>query len=263
MKKILSCVLAIALVFSLMSMTVFAGRIVGNEGQGINNGVDTFDQKSDSQQDVSVNFNVSAGNTNEGTAGETTLIHRYAIDITYATLMFDLTQTKTTITIDDDEELVYQVWDVNEYEYVECIKNDAGEYVTVEDAQAAATDPSTTDTETTAGTLTIENAFYVTNHSDLDVQYRAVLTNSQVANIEFDFNDGTNEFAQDGDTVTVNFTTIGAVKYGDGAAKDSPKYALNANPVSSWNETINALQPAAGTSTHIVGNIVITVKPAA
>ena len=130
-------------------------------------------------------------------------------------------------------------------------------------AIANATDPSTTETETTAGTLTVENSFYVTNHSDLDVNYSAVLTNDQVANIVFDFNDGTNEFAQADGKVTVDFTKIDGVKAGAGVANDGAKYALNANPVSSWNETINALQPTAGTSTQIVGNIVITVKPAA
>lgn len=283
MKKFLSCVLAMALVFSLMSMTVFAATydypaggkvtapgdydVIGTHGTpDVNDGADvgSFTQGSLSS-DINVNFNVSDNNGNTGAAGNNTIVHKYAIDITYAELIFDLTKTQTTVTVDGTPETVYQVWDVNTHTYVECYWDEAtAKYKTIADAIA---DPSVEVTTEIVEPLTVENAFKVTNHSDLGVTYAVSLTNEKSANLKFKFtyNDGIQdqEIDEVAGVVTVSDTDIDAVLSGT-AAVDSPVYALTVSPATGdWNDTINALHPAAGTATFKVASITITVKPAA
>ena len=98
MKKALSLVLAIMMVFAL-STTTFAANLVGTHGagkgtNGIDDGVETFD---DTTSTPAANIDITAVT---GAVG-----HRYAVDIEYVTMQVQITGSDL-------------VWDVNNLEYV-------------------------------------------------------------------------------------------------------------------------------------------------
>ena len=114
--------------------------------------------------------------------------------------------------------------------------------------------------------MTVEDAFYVTNHSDLDVNYAAALTNGNSDVIKFTFVSNTDGEAsvEGGATVNIGATTISKVAAGAEDPTTSTVWDLQVDPATdSWTDAINQFQPAAGTSTTTVATIVITVKPGA
>ena len=145
MKKLISCLLAVLLVCSLMSMTVFAADttypIVGNQSAGINGGVDdsfspTVPSQGNGQHDITVNFGQTTdneGNTSDTTTpGASTIIHRYAVDVTYGSFLLDLTNLNfgdgdNGLLDEDEERTYYMVWNVNSHKYELCTE-DQGVY---------------------------------------------------------------------------------------------------------------------------------------
>ena len=293
MKKFLSCVLAMALVFSLMSVTVFAGDaklpvagagqydVIGTQGDttdtsiSYQDGVTDFDNKTVGA-DVGVNFGTTT--TTDPDSGETTttvntnnvIEHRYAIDILYKELVFDLTKLTPTEVIPDPEnpeetvERTYKfVWDVTQHTYVmvEVIDGVPGEVVDPNDQ----TNDALTDAE-----VTIEGAFQVINHSDLVVNYSAAIAVSNDYASVLDLSIGTKG------TVNVPTTEIRACVAtmvdddGDpltaptweaGTEQPGTAHTIIATPDADWATTISALAVAgvAGTAQVTVGSITITV----
>lgn len=128
MKKLFALVLAVVMICA-MSTSVFAERVVGGS-----DGVAAFDPK-----DSSANLAISA------TIGDTN--HRYAIDIEFPTMTFEVAGSNLT-------------WDVNKLEYV--------------------TTGSTTLTDKTFNIT-------ITNYSDLSVWYKVAITdNDNTDGVEVD-----------------------------------------------------------------------------
>lgn len=235
MKKFLSCVLAIALVFSLMSMTVFAAttkNVVGTHGvnNALKDGVTSPDGNTNA--DVTVSF---VGNST-GEDGKT-IENRYAIDITYNDLIIDLSD----ITLSNSALAKKIVWDVNNHYYVPA---DADDKVVEDDTGNAP--------------LTIE-AFQITNHSDLPINYTAsyaaeantsalsvvlshAATQVPVASATAGTYDATTPVA--GTATTGTWETLTATPAGTGAT---------------WLDTVNALSAAGVATDAKIGTITVTI----
>ena len=191
MKKLISCLLAVLLVCSVMSMNVFADNtpVVGNHGgNDINNGVNEEDfpgtnPNGSSSADVTVNFGQttdSNGTTNNpGDDNNSVIVHKYAVDITYGSFLLDLTNlqlgkdTNGTDGIQDDEKL-YMVWDVNTHKYVLCFATtDAEGVITYTPADIGGQNDATTEDDVAADILQtpvkLPGYVTITNHSDLSV----------------------------------------------------------------------------------------------
>ena len=164
MKKFLSIFLAVAFVFSAMCMSVLAAsltgkqHVVGSQGESdsIDNGVSSWTENDlkNNKADITVSFN----DKEESTNGSTSTIHnRYAIDITYGSLIIDLTNIKATAANSTAEKIEF-VWDVNKHMYVPCTTTNG-------------TVTTTTPDENEKYEIVIENAFSITNHSDLEIYY--------------------------------------------------------------------------------------------
>lgn len=280
MKKILSCVLAIALVFSLMSMTVFAGEdhptdpslvtgtqynVIGTQGDRANasdshdDGVTSFVEKGVTG-DLNVSFvyeteeDVVGGGTT--TVEHNILEHRYAIDIVYKDLLLDLGQLTTTTIIkegDVEEEITVKfVWDVNKHAYV-MVNTDTNEIVNDGDT-------TTNDVATAADEVVLADAFYIVNHSDKDINYTAnitVNTYEDVLNLGIDTAN-----ARDLTTQTIARCTVDASGVSSGAINDDGATAhdIIATPDVDWATTISSLAASAATKVK-VGTIEIRVVP--
>ncbi len=150
MKKFLSIFLAVAFVFAAMCLSVSAAaeHVIGSQGEtspgGVGNGVTSWSESNvqNNEQDITINF--------ESRNGQSIIENRYAIDITYSELIVDLSN------IEENNNITYQ-WDVNKHVYI----------------------PSANEDTVNNSTITIENAFYITNHSDLEIYYTPILTNNQ------------------------------------------------------------------------------------
>ena len=286
MKKFLSCVLALALVFSLMSMTVFAGdelhpnlqdpssntvagdtpyQVVGTQGDKAgtstshNDGVTSFVEKGVTG-DLNVSFVYETEEDVEG-GGTTTverniLEHRYAIDIVYKDLLLDLGQlTTTTIVKEGDvtEEITVKfVWDVNKHAYV-MVNTETNEIVNDGDT-------NTEDTVTAADEVVLADAFYIVNHSDKDIDYTAHIAVSDyeaVLNLGIDTAN-----ARDLATTTIARCTVDASGVSSGAINNDGATAhdIIATPDVDWATTISSLAASAQAKVK-VGTIEIKVVP--
>ena len=165
MKKFLSIFLAVAFVFSAMCMSVLADKthpgadaivageqywVVGQQGKddSLDNGV--TDPSGNTSANITVNFN---DHQNGNADPESTIHNRYAIDITYGSLIIDLTNI-TAVDGNNATDTIEFVWDVNKHMYVP-YNSETG----------VATNPVET------YEIVINEAFYLTNHSDLEIYY--------------------------------------------------------------------------------------------
>ena len=273
MKKILSCVLAIALVFSLMSMTVFAveadvvdttpsqdNNVIGTHGgpNGLANGVDSFPNTTGGA-DITVNFNDDDPNDTDGD-GETdsTITNKYAIDITYAELVIDLTD------IPSEQEVIVNgvptpvtvnyVWSVDDHIYVAQYTDNADNVVTP-DTTVANTNP-----------ITIANAFMITNHSDLAIWYAPALNldANKVQSMNMYFTNDTTEVTTGNFMIRKatagTFNEDGSVKT-PGAEADGKYHNIVARPTTDWVITINNMTAAAVANGDVIASLVVTFSP--
>ena len=282
MKKFLSCVLALALVFSLMSMTVFAGDaklpdgtnvtaagqydVIGTHGDKADtstshdDGVTSFVEKGVTG-DLNVSFVYETEEDVEG-GGTTTvehniLEHRYAIDIVYKDLILDLGQLTTTTIVKEgnvtEEITVKFVWDVNAHAYV-MVNTKTNEIVNDGDI-------NTEDAVTAKDEVVLEKAFYIVNHSDKDIDYTASITVSDyedVLKLGIDTANATNLA-----TTTIDRCTVDASGVSSGAINedgDVEAHDIIATPVTDWATTISSLAASAQTKVK-VGTIEIKVVP--
>lgn len=277
MKKLISCLLAVLLVCSLMSMNVFAAtttttpgttNAVGTrpeENGDFNDGVTDFED-TDIKADVGVSFGETTTTDPETgesvTTGKNVLEHRYAIDIVYKALIFDLSdlnqQTVTTQDPNAAQEKEYRfVWDVTNHTYVMVEVIDGELQETPVDPE----DPAFTDTA-----IEITDAFQVINHSDLPVEYSAgIEVSSQYESV---LNLG---IASAGETTlgtqTINAcqatatTENGVTTWTPATQQEGDAYTIYATPDNNWAETIGALVVAGQLATQnvTIGSLTITV----
>lgn len=281
MKKFLSCVLAMALVFSLMSVTVFAGtrhpddpaavvggtyNVIGTQGDraGASNsyedGVTSFAEKGVTG-DLNVSFVYKTEEDVEG--GGTTSVehnileHRYAIDIVYKDLLLDLGQLTTTKIIKEgnvEKEITVKfVWDVNKHAYV-MVNTETKEIVNDGDT-------TTNDAVTATDEVVLEDAFYIVNHSDKDINYTANIAVDTYENV-LDLGIDTAN-ARDLARQTIARCTVDASGVSSGAINNDGATAhdIIATPDNDWAKTISSLAASAQTKVK-VGTIEIKVVPA-
>ena len=270
MKKLISCLLAVLLVCSLMSMSVFAKteRPVGGNEDKITDGWDApannngfTNNEGTGNQDITVNFNGNNstdvdGNGNGNSTG--TIINKYSIDITYANLVIDLTDIPNAAKNENNEvignaEIVY-VWDVNQHVYVKQYTDAEGNPITTPADVAAHKDP-----------VTIKNAFMITNHSDLAIGYTPKINKGENAKeMEITFSDAEGT-ANTTKNYMINKAIAGSVTAdGDvtpGSATNGKYHDILATPTTDWVVTINALSNAFVTDGAVIASIAITFTP--
>jgi hypothetical protein len=279
MKKFLSCVLALALVFSLMSVTVFATdshpttnhdgtagsfAVVGTHGQNnnLNDGVGFNDASGSGTSDITVNFNgqVDGDGDNQGGGNggtNSTIINKYAIDITYKALVIDLTEIPNDKQITTTSGRTYTVtttytWDVNKYVYVPVVTTEPA----VEDEDEAEVEAATVLTDP----ITIADAYYITNHSDLPVYYKSALTNTYDTSMTMTLKN-TDDDAETGagfymvDRATAG-TYVSDTNITPGSARKGKTHYIEAAPVTDWLTTINELASTVSNG-DAVGSITI------
>lgn len=240
MKKFLSCVLAMALVLSLMSTTVFADdtkNVVGTFGGGdIDDGLTSFTDENvaNNTHEITVNFTASTDNGGQQTG--TTMEDRYAIDITYSDLVIDLTQMKTNVETDEYLDVKY-IWDVNIHEYV--IIDGEGNTITKDDNSGD------------VNTAIQINAFMITNHSSKPIYYKGELVNEVSSCMNMDF-ESTNIKNQE-----VGRATVGSATYG-------PQEVIAASPLAdeTWLDAINGLLDSGKQTGSTIGSITVTFSMA-
>ncbi len=290
MKKVLSIALALALVLSVMSVSVFAADngthptvkdgsvhngdagsywLVGQQGNSdsIDNGKTKDDftpGKADSY--ITINFNKKdEGNTDipgaddgDNIGGGDAIEDRYAIDIEYWDLVIDLTDIPNVVlTTDKDGDGEVDVGDT--VTIVTKVWNvNAHRYDNKEEEKSVETDEEAenlneglTD-DTDAAPITID-AFQVTNHSSLSIWYHSELQTLAKA-------DEALNLKLDQDKVLLEVTRATAPVDGaeTGTATHGSVHKLTAEPAATWVEAINAL---AGNN-YVTGSIIgsITVK---
>lgn len=240
MKKLISCLLAVLLVCSLMSMSVFAADttspIVGNKNNGLDGGVgeeDISNPNNPSSYPINVNFGQTTNPDGTTTpkdpsdssgSDDSIIVHRYAVDITYGDLTLDLTNLdlKSTTTTTDPEsgevtsgEVKYcMVWDVNAHRYVLCTDDGDGTYTEVTempkiegdaDGDGTVEDDETIDVIKTPYDL--NGTIYITNHSDLSVYTKLTLKdNNHGSGISWKITDtqDSNKFINGNNTITAD-----------------------------------------------------------
>lgn len=272
MKKILSIILASAMLIALMSTTVLAGEeplpgdqnviagkeywVVGTQGEGpagINNGVTT--PSGSATANIKINFNTGDNTTGTGNGGSTgdAIEDRYAVDIVYGELFFDLTKiTMPTVDPADTGVTKYKfVWDVNTYEYKYVGVNGSGAIVDDAPASAAPSDPW------------MINAFKIINHSSMPIKYTPTLTNN-VSGTKM-------SLTLSGDGVAVNLERVLAQADVDLANRkpvEGSMHTLTAAPAGGehWLSVINDLASNpnfagdGGASKGVIGTITVTIE---
>ena len=265
MKKFLSCVLAMALVFSLMSVTVFASdthptpkhdgtaggpfAVVGTHGQNndLSDGADFNNATGSGTSDITVNFNAQVDGDGDNQGGgnggtNSTIINKYAIDITYKALVIDLTEIPNKKQINTTSGHTYTVtttytWDVNNYVYVPNVKTEPA----VEPGDEAEVEAATV----LKDPITIADAYYITNHSDLPVYYKSALTNTYSTAMTMTLKDTASDKATGAGFYMVDRATAGTyVSESDitpGDARNGKTHYIEATPATDWLTTINEL----------------------
>ena len=276
MKKFLSCVLAMALIFSLMSVTVFAGTelhpnldadknndvaitpgtqysAVGNhaapngEQNNYTDGVEKFGPQG-ATSDVSVSFNHTTED-GEGNIVETDiLIHRYAFDIEYKELVINLGDVITTTTGSSGSYDYHYQWNVNTYQYDLVGQN--GEIIDPETVQTLDLDAPY-----------VFDAYKLYNHSDKSISCAAVadLGKNSVANANMTL------------VPTVASVEVGpataTVKNDDGSIATQGRFTdinyqtLTATPNADWLTTVNNLIAGGISQETVVGTLTLTITP--
>lgn len=266
MKKILSIVLSVALVLSLFGVNVLAAEndlvnpvteaggydVVGSHGgssanptPSIDNGVSTIPGGAGANAQITVNFNDDNenGGSGGGTTGNSSIQNRYAIDITFTDLVIDLTNIGRTDTNSDGSitsadapaDIVY-VWDVNKHVYIPH-KEVGGELQP---------DDSYTPAENDAAVI-INNAFYVTNHSDLEIYYTPALDGVNSL-LKMSIRNGLTGGDQSGVTFCVDRATAGTYTNSstivEGSATNGMPHNIETIPAndSDWLTVLNNLQ---------------------
>lgn len=295
MKKLISCLLAVLLVCSLMSMNVFAAEdrthpnkdavvadqpywVVGNQGankdtnDSINDG--DADPNGSASADINVNFGQptdedvdSDGTDPDNTIGKgETIVNRYAVDIVYGELILDLTNLDFTPDyIVEDDEMVenpdkdkeyFLVWDVNKYEYVLCTQNDDDTYTPVDKVE--------TDADESADLLktpfTVTGGVQIINHSDLAVATQVSLPNTN--QITWSVQGAT----ETGNTV-IEEVAKATAKVGTtpGSPAEGTQYSFVATPNTGWADVIAQFMNGAsnstvdGTTVTVGGTITVTI----
>ena len=280
MKKLISCLLAVLLVCSLMSMSVFAEtyRPVGNNGQDINAGVGDFTSpttptQGNGEHDITVNFGQTtddSGTSDTTTPGASTIIHRYAVDVTYGSFLLDLTNLNfgdngNGLLDEGENRTYYMVWNVNSHKYELCTE-DNGVYTPVTDTIV---DPTPDNTENNDETdlletpVTLPGEVYITNHSDLSVN--TLITVASVDNYN-DIEWVINTTKENGEAAVRQEELIAKATAGvngaDGTATDGATYTFTATPATDngWigvigNFSKNNIQNAA-----TIGKITVTIS---
>ena len=243
MKKLISCVLAVALVFSLMGVSVFAGdKKLPFQGEGIydvigtngdqatdtqnsyKDGADTIDSSKTASGDVTVNFNTGSSSTDTNV-----IIDKYAIDIEYKDLIIDLTDIDTT----EDEKKYTFVWDVNVHKYVQIDENG-----TVVDSVKLDNDY-------------VIDAYQVINHSSLPIYYKGVLTpdDAKPDSITLTLSDSTSQKLD---------RVVPAEDGGNGTVVKSANWHTITASSTDWLTTINQLAAVYGLDDNVIGTITVT-----
>ena len=294
MKKLISCLLAVLLVCSLMSMNAFAvdlGKtttgdsyiIVGdpsNEGN-INEGVGEDLANGSSNADITVNFGQPGDNNNtnggNGVANGGIIVNRYAVDITYGELILDLTSldfTTDPTNPDYDEDTdtdYYMVWDVNDHKYVLCTKSVVEGVVTYNPVDAD-DDGDITDNlpQEEADILntpfTVTGGVTITNHSDLSVNTELTLDTANNGDLTWTItteNGNANTTPEDANKYTETIAKAEAgIGDAPGRATDGATYKFVASPATTmangWLDVIGNLLN--GTSSVTVGTVYVTIS---
>jgi hypothetical protein len=311
MKKLISCLLAVLLVCSLMSMNVFAAKtpVVGNnpDNGNVNDGKDDFTSiegiaGAGGSTDIKVNFGQGT-TTNPGDDAESdeddiingggdTIVHKYAVDITYGEFMLDLTKVKlgeekfndkdNDGEVDEGEMVFvpyYMVWDVNNYKYVLCTKSGEGANATYTPVDLTTAEDKTgavdqNGQETQNGTkdiletpFTLDSKVTVTNHSDLSVFTKLVLKNDRT-DIKWEISatagDSTETAKVNDLTATEEITkataNTGNVSNYDGST-DGSTYSFTATPNVEGEGWLGVVGNLLNTPKDTIGQITITIAP--
>lgn len=283
MKKLISCLLAVALVFSLMGVSVFAGTtahpnnqnpssnevtagtqywVVGaqdDNSDDIGKGVTGFGETGVTA-DVNVNFKYNAttedvnGNPVEDTFN--VIESRYAIDIVYKDLTLDLgtlTTTETHTAQGTIREVTYKfVWDVNTHKYV-MVNAETNEVVY--DGVTNVNQSIDIDQE-----VVIKNAFYIINHSDKAIDYTADIAVVGYSNVLYLGIDSAEDTDLDTQTIAKCFVDASGVSSGAQNTDATTAHNIVATPKTDWITTVGALH-AQGNDKTKVGTITIKVLP--
>lgn len=267
MKKILSIILASAMLIALMGTTVFAGEaelpgdwnvtagtkywVVGTQDKTdtLADGVTTPD--GNATANIKINFN--KGDNTTGTGGGTghgeAIEERYAIDIEFGALLIDL----TTITMPDPAGKAEAVDGVATYKFVWNVKTYTYEFVGV-DSTGQVVDTTNPLEATAPSTALSTEAFKIINHSSMPIQYTAILNNSVSSQITMAFK------ADLSIPTLVERTLVGATDPAEGAM-----HTIQATPATNWLDVINSLATDGayagngGFSEGEVGTIVVTI----
>jgi hypothetical protein len=282
MKKFLSIVLSVALVLSLFGMNVLAAEndlvnpvteagsydVVGSHGGSGGNPTPSIDDgKSEipggagANAQITVNFHDDNGNggSGDGTTGNSSIQNRYAIDITFTDLVIDLTNIGRTDTNSDGSitseeapaDIVY-VWDVNKHVYIPH-KRGADGKLQPDDSYIPAANKAA---------VIINNAFYVTNHSDLEIYYTPSLS-SVNSLLSMSIRNTLTTEDQAGKTFRVDRATAGtytnSTTFVEGAATDGMPHNIETIPAndSDWLTVLNNLQSDIENNAQ-VGLLIIT-----
>lgn len=219
-------------------------KVLGNNSDtDLDNGVETF-PVTPVTSNIKVNFNTNS-NQNGGNSNYA-IQERYAIDIDYANLTFDLANISRNVTDPIDVSVGIEsykyVWNVNSHIYELWGLNGSKELVK----------PSVSDNF--SDPIVIENAFKITNHSSLPIYYDAEIgyldtVNSYMTVLIHCGNDAGNEEI---DTRSITRCLVnGSAPFVNHNISAKPK-------TGTWSDVINGL---ASTAAHAEGiTVVATLK---
>ena len=296
MKKLISCLLAVLLVCSVMSMNVFADTVdvVGtptNTTPSINDGVNENefttgkDAITGADTNIDVNFGQNVAKDPEtgedvivpGGNGGSTIIHKYAVDITFGDFLLDLTKVQFgedgsdvgSDVGDSSYESLFMVWDVNEYKYVLCFwDKEESKYVPAdikENAEAQGNTPATEDDVTkdvlTEG-ITLDSKVTVTNHSDLSVTTTLKLVENY-ADIDWTITAGAEKVGAMEHTEVIG-RAVADTDDEDGHETCGSTYSFTATPATTVSDGwLGVIGNMLNNPVTTIGNITITVAPTA
>ena len=266
MKKFLSCVLAMALVLSLMSTTVFAAEnVVGTFGGGVIDDGKTIDQfgEGKTSAEIKVNFNGNKDSDSDGdddtTDPESTIENRYAVDITYVELVIDLTNIDDKVVDTTTSQVVPNVavkyvWNVNTHRY---------EKQYFEGNSDTPMDPTATKTfEPSNDPVVIKDSFQITNHSDLAIWYIPTLSpNAKAVQMTMYLYDTEDTATDDNGVEQIVEKATAGVDGAVGTATNGVMHEIYTSPTANWVETINALSRATATNGDVIGQVLIKITP--
>lgn len=268
MKKILSIILASAMLIALMGTTVLAGTatipddknvtkgteywVVGKQGETGTLADGVGDPNGSATANIKINFNKgdNTTGTGDGTGHGEAIEERYAIDIEFGALLIDL----TNITMPDSAGKAEKAEGVETYKFVWNVKTYTYEFVGI-DSTGKVVNTTNPLEATIPSTALSTDAFKIINHSSMPIQYTATLYNNVSTQITMGFE------ADLSIPTPVERTLVGATE-----PKAGNMHTIQATPVTNWLDVINNLAANGayagngGTSKGEIGTITVTIE---